>query len=530
MVDVFISYARRQRDRVEPLKARFEDMGLDVFFDLEGIDGGAVFPDVITRALDNSKAVLTCWSPVYFTRPWCLIEAREGMNRDILVPVTIEAFERTAPPADLRQVNYYDLTSWQGEDTHENWNRTLQRLGRLVGRDLVPQQKTGLFGGTQVAAPAPEPPPETEAKIDVLADLRETWTNFPARENPDAVARFLARVAGAAPGSGLEFEVEHHLDELRRAAEAELKAQQECEAAEQAKAEAAARELREWEDRLEPEAARAALAAKAGKPVAERVFPVRLEGVSGWPVPQMVAIPPGRFLMGSPSNEERWSGYDGREEPQHEVTIEYTFALGQHTVTFAEWDAALSAGARLERPGDEGWGRDRRPVINVSWEDAQAYLGWLNGRLGLDGKPDAYRLPSEAEWEYACRAGTTTPFSFGQTITPQQANFDGNYTYGDGPKGTYHEKTMPVGTYPANAFGLYDMHGNVWEWCADRWHETYQGAPADGSVWQGGDPSRRVLRGGSWFYTPQVLRSAYRSGYNPTDRIDFWGFRVARTL
>ncbi|MEL6662654.1 MAG: SUMF1/EgtB/PvdO family nonheme iron enzyme [Pseudomonadota bacterium] len=520
MVDVFISYARRQRDRVEPLKARFEDMGLDVFFDLEGIDGGAVFPDVITRALDNSKAVLTCWSPVYFTRPWCLIEAREGMSRDILVPVTIEAFERTAPPADLRQVNYYDLTSWQGEDTHENWNRTLQRLGRLVGRDLAPQLKTGLFGGTRVAAPAPEPPPETEAKIDVLADLRETWANFPARENPDAVARFLARVAGAAPGSGLEFEVEHHLDELRRAAEAELKAQQEREAAERAKAEAAARELREWEDRLGPEAARAALAAKAGNPVAERVFPVRLEGVSGWPVPQMVAIPPGRFLMGSPSNEERWSGYDGREEPQHEVTIEYTFALGQYAVTFAEWDAA---GARLERPGDQGWGRDRRPVIRVSWEDAQAYLGWLNERLGLDGKPDAYRLPSEAEWEYACRAGTTTPFSFGATITKAQAQFS------EGKVGSAGS-TVPVGSYPTNGFGLYDMHGNVWEWCADAWHETYEGAPADGSVWQGGDPSRRVLRGGSWNDVPQNLRSAGRGRNGPSGRFNNIGFRVARTL
>ncbi len=516
MVDVFISYARLQRDKVEPLKARFEAMGLDVFFDLEGIDGGANFPDVITRALDTSKAVLTCWSPLYFTRPWCLIEAREGMSRDILVPITIEAFDRTAPPADLRHVNYYDLTGWRGEDTHENWNLTLQRLGRLVGRDLAPQLKTGLFGGTKVTQPAPEPPPAVEARSDMLADLRATWEAFPTRENADAVARFLARVQANASGSGLEFEVEHHLDELRRAADAE-----------RAKAEAEARVRREWEARLGPETARAALAAKAGRPVAERMFRLVLPGVANWPVPQLVAIPPGRFLMGAPEGEE---GTRDNERPQHEVSIDYAFALGQNAVTFAEWDTALVAGARLETPSDQGWGRGDRPVINVSWNDAEAYLAWLNDRLGLMGQPDAYRLPSEAEWEYACRAGTVTPFSFGKTITPQQANYDGNSTYGGGPKGVFHETTIPVGSYPANAFGLYDMHGNVWEWCADAWHKSYEGAPADGSVLMGGDASRRVLRGGSWGGNPHLLRSANRSRDLPSIRTRNRGFRVARTL
>lgn len=205
-----------QRGKVEPLKARFEAMGLDVFFDLEGIDGGAVFPDVITRALDTSKAVLACWSPLYFTRPWCLIEAREGMSRQILLPVMIEAFDRTAPPADLRHVNYYDLNGWKGEDAHENWDRTLRRLGRLIGRDLAPQLKTGMLGDKWIAQPAPEPPPAVGARIDVLGDLRATWANFPARDNAVAVGRFLKAVQGSAPGSGLEFEVEHHLNELHQ--------------------------------------------------------------------------------------------------------------------------------------------------------------------------------------------------------------------------------------------------------------------------------------------------------------------------
>ena len=751
MVDVFISYPRAQRDRVEPIREKLTALGLDVFFDLEGIDGGATFPDVIDRALRGSKAVLCAWSPLYFDRPWCLIECRNAKARELLVPVATEGFDPFAPPADLQGVNYYDLTGWKGEDAHENWNRTLQRLGRLVGRDLAPQLKAGLLGGQKLAEPAPEPPPEVEAKMDVLADLRATWANFPGRDKAGAVGRFLEKVRGSAPGSGLEFEVEHHLDELRRAAEAEekarherkaaerakaegeagerkgrpgpeaardyliglakqgrtatyseaaaalgcpmkalwelldltavenqkrgeprlcalivnadglpgrgyfrnfepglpeggseratahakmvrevlahdwarearsgggqappamhaspsatrwalieksldprdyedflevfpnapeafearrhrrqladwaevdqdaseavsaflkdptkgadlfaaldehaqktmrraaeaeLKAKQEQEAAERAKAEAEARAQREWEERIGPEAVRAAWAAKAGKPVAERVYPVRLEGIPNWPNPNMVAIPPGRFLMGAAEGE-----VDATEDefPQHEVRIDYPFALGQHTVTFAEWDAARAAGARLEKPDDEGWGRDKRPVMNVSWEDARGYLAWLNGRLGLEGRPDAYRLPSEAEWEYACRAGTETPFSFGDRINKSQAQFSmGNV----GSAG----QSVPVGSFPANAFGLCDMHGNVWEWCADHWHHDYNGAPLDGSIWDGGDASRRVLRGGAWFSTPRHLRSANRVRSNPTGRTDDKGFRVARTL
>ena len=172
----------------------------------------------------------------------------------------------------------------------------------------------------------------------------------------------------------------------------------------------------------------------------------------------------------------------------------------------------------------------KRPVINVSWEDAQTYLAWLNARLGLLERADAYRLPSEAEWEYACRAGTTTPFSFGETISPDQANYDGNHLYGAGKKGVYREKTMPVGSFPANGFGLHEMHGNVWEWCADAWNENNAGAPDDGSAWLTGAASARVVRGGSWLNYPRYLRSAFRLGRPATSRNDRIGFRVARTL
>ena len=298
---------------------------------------------------------------------------------------------------------------------------------------------------------------------------------------------------------------------------AERRAREAAEAEARRQSEAAARKAEE-ERALKPR--RAAEAAKAGRPVAERAFPIELPGVSGWPSPRMIAIPPGKFLMGAPATEE---GSGDAERPQHEVRIDHAFALGQHTVTFAEWDAALGAGAKLEKPGDQGWGRERRPVIDVNWEEAQAYLAWLNDRAGLTGRPDAYRLPSEAEWEYACRAGTTTRYSFGDAITKAQAQFS------EGGYGSA-KQTVPVGSFPANGFGLHDMHGNVWEWCQDCWNGNYSGAPSDGSAWTTGNCSLRVLRGGSWLNDPLRLRSAKRGWITSTVRNYGIGFRLARVL
>jgi len=235
--------------------------------------------------------------------------------------------------------------------------------------------------------------------------------------------------------------------------------------------------------------------------------------------PQMVVVPPGSFMMGSESG-------DSDEKPVHKVSIAYSFAVGVHEVTFAQWDACVSdGGCNGYSPDDRGWGRGNRPVINVSWEDAQSYLKWLSGKTGK-----SYRLLSESEWEYVARAGTTTPFHYGSTISTEQANYDGNYTYGSGAKGAYRKKTVPVGSFPPNAFGLHDVHGNVWEWTHDCWNDNYQGAPNDGSAWESGDCSRRVLRGGSWSNDPWILRSALRLRYTVGYRNIDYGFRVARTL
>ena len=232
--------------------------------------------------------------------------------------------------------------------------------------------------------------------------------------------------------------------------------------------------------------------------------------------PEMVVIPAGSFRMGCVSGRDCYS----REQPVHPVTISRPFALSRHEMTFDEYDRFAAATGR-SRPDDEGWGRGRRPAVNVSWNDAQAYVSWLSAETGV-----RYRLPSEAEWEYAARAGTTTAYSWGNEIGSNRASC---YLCGSQWDG---EMTATVGSFGANAWGLHDMHGNVWEWVEDCWHETYVGAPADGSAWTaGGNCGLRVLRGGSWLGDPRDLRAASRYGDDAGGRnYDIFGFRVARTL
>jgi formylglycine-generating enzyme required for sulfatase activity len=423
LVDVFISYPRAERGKVEPIRERLAALGLKVFFDIEGIDGGDTFPDVIDRALKSAKAVLGVWSPRAFQSKWCMIECRVGATRGVLVPVAMERFSELDMKSDFMTTNYFDLTDFCGDEHHEGWQRTLRSLSRYTGRALV--------GTTPVTL------------------QRQT----------------------SEPSCAL----------LR--------------------------------------------------------------------APEMVRIPPGRFLMGSPETEERWMSYDGREEPQHEVLINYAFELGKYEVTVDEFSAFVADakhdtgnsaqiwdGKTYNTLPGKGW-RDpgfsqtgKHPVCCVNWNDAQAYVAWLNIKHGLSGGSDGYRLPSEAEWEYACRAGTTTPFSVGPNLATTQANYIGDYMCGASKNGEVRGKTTPVGSFPPNPFGLHDMHGNIWEWCEDAWNPNYDGAPADGSAWLWGYLELRVLRGGSWDDGSQVLRSAARSWYPSTSRISYIGFRLARTV
>ncbi len=224
--------------------------------------------------------------------------------------------------------------------------------------------------------------------------------------------------------------------------------------------------------------------------------------------PEMVLIPAGTFQMGSDDN----SIYSD-EKPVHTVSLQ-SFAMGKYEVTFEEYDKFCDATKR-DKPAAEGWGRGKRPVINVSWDDAKAYVKWLSEETGKD-----YRLPTEAQWEYACRAGSVGKYSFGDDVSQL-----GNYGWYDGNSG---KQTHPVGEKQPNKFGLNDMHGNVREWLEDVYHDSYSGAPSDGSAWVNGDSNRHFLRGGSWGDSDGDLRCAGRDRYVTPFGRQFRGFRISR--
>ncbi len=280
--------------------------------------------------------------------------------------------------------------------------------------------------------------------------------------------------------------------------------------------------------------------------------------------PEMVVIPAGRFTMGStpddiaalsqaypngttgvyPDDTDWWE----TEGPQRTVTIDKPFAIGRHAVTRDQFSAFVRDTAYEVQPGAYVWmgdafvrdpnatwkapgfdQTDEHPVVCVSWNDARAFAAWLSSKTGK-----TYRLPTEAEREYVTRAGTATPFWWGASISTSDANYDGNHTFGGGALGAYRKATVPVETFAANPWGLYQVHGNVWEWCEDIWNDDYRGAPTDGSARNTArnesDAGRRVIRGGSWVLSPQLLRSANRL-FNPAvERSHDLGFRLVRTL
>ena len=246
--------------------------------------------------------------------------------------------------------------------------------------------------------------------------------------------------------------------------------------------------------------------------------------------PEMVVLPAGNFMMGSPEGEESRVRVEG---PLHQVTIPKPFAIGRYEITFEQWEACVAAGGCQHRPGDEGWGRGRRPAIYVSWRDAKAYVAWLGRKTG-----QGYRLASEAEWEYAARAGTTTARYWGNAADAGcgHANLADLTAREVHPQWTVancrdgHAFTAPVGSYGANGFGLHDMLGNVMEWVEDCWHAGYDNAPRDGSAWTAAGCANRVLRGGAWDDRPRDGRSASRYRNDSNERTYHYGIRVVRDL
>jgi formylglycine-generating enzyme required for sulfatase activity len=529
----FISYAHlddhayggritRLRERLEGMSGSAIGRKFRIFQDRNDIGWGQHFPSRLEEGLNEALFLIPILTPAYFNSDACRaeletfleLESHSGRNDRILPLYFLDApvfdHRHTELAAKLRERQYRDWRQLVVDPLSSvKAGRALHSLAKEIAVAIHRMQPHPL---TPAPAPAVVPPPP------VVLGLEPRTQGF-GSPGPAQVAEVSRSKLGPRvkpeddnKNSRGESAEERRVDGpmiLARGAD-EIRSRPNLDAKRRAEEQRrGAQEYRQhrWNRQTEGDL-------RAGTPFKDLDEP--------W-CPEMVVIPAGSFLMGSPEDEE---GRDSDEGPQHEVTFSRPFALGRYPVTFAEYDSFCDRTGRA-KPDDHGaWGRGRRPVINVSWDDAEAYCKWLSE---MTRQP--YGLPTEAEWEYACRASTTTPFWTGATINTDQANYDGNSTYGSGEKGQYREQTTPVDTFPANLWGLHDMHGNVWEWCEDLWHDSYERAPSDGSAWLAGRWSdERVARGGSWNYPSEVLRSAFRGRCSTGNRNVNLGFRVARKL
>jgi formylglycine-generating enzyme required for sulfatase activity len=585
MADVFISYKSERRAAAEHLAEILADYGYSVWWDY-GLISGADFGPQIERELRAAKAVIVLWCALAKDSKWVRSEATLASRLNTFLPARIDNVELSL---DFLLDQTVDLSLWDGAPQGAALAPLLSELGRRVRPAVAnleglarTERAWRRFGAPPLAKFALIDPVETRVRersfaghveagaaaaattpsalawaqiadsLDV-ADYDDFARHFPGSAEVMTASRHKrqldawAQVARGDPqaiGAFLQTGVFAALERVAREAMARA-------AEVQQQAFERAREERRARDAAEAEARRKAEEARAARLRPGSVWRDKVQGLPEALFPELVTIPAGKFVMGSPPGEK--DRLD-REGPQREVTIQAPFALGKYAVTVDEFAAFVAAtkhdtgksayiwiGAEWKDTPGKGW-RDpgftqtgRHPVCCVSWEDAQAYVAWLNACLesgsapppAAQARPEAarsnpYRLPSEAEWEYACRAGETKRWSFGDDESQL-----GAHAWFHGNSGS---KTHPVGEKLANRFGLHDMHGNVWEWCADCWNANYSGLATDGSAITTGDCSNRVYRGGSWDYYPQWLRSASRNRYTPTLRDGDIGFRVARTL
>jgi formylglycine-generating enzyme required for sulfatase activity len=578
MADVFISYKRERRAAARHLAKILEAYGYTVWFDL-ALVRGQDYEQQIAAQLKAAKAVIVLWCTKSVASEGVRSESSRAKAAGKLVPLVIEPCEL---PLFSTNEQHIDLTAATGAPSNlYELHAVLDDVERLVGRAPTPDlralreyEATWRALGALAFAKLPlEVVPVPEAVIGGAGDGVSTgggagsthdygfwerqWNEHRAGENLIA----LQAIAEEAPP---------YFARLAKARIAEIAAARAAQAerdrvareiAAQAAREAEAARRRAEEERVAREAAARADAARfaaegrvwVAAPVVQGAPAGSLAGQSGgwfkpgaggseWfrdhPTgPELVVVPAGSFLMGSKDGEG-----DADERPQHTVTIAQPFAVGRYAVTVGEFAAFVDATKRAmpdEIRTYEGgeWdsrkGRsfrtpgfaqtDRHPVVGVDWDDATAYCTWLSQVTG-----QTYRLLSEAEWEYACRAVKTPSAPHPKYHFGDDEKQLGAYAWYSANSGG---KTHPVGEKLPNTWGLHDMHGNVWEWCADPWHDSYAGAPSDGSAWTtGGDTSRRMLRGGSWLYDPWDLRAADRSRIPAGNRFNIIGFRVARLV
>jgi len=442
-------------------------------------------------------------------------------NRErYLNTVKVYLLDRVDLSAEKTKGDLKDLQrEWKLEDS--DISALQPEIDRLTEEQRAKEEEEGKAREEEAKRKA-----DAEAEAARLAELQRAKEEDDRKAREEEAKRKADAEAEAVRLAELQRAKE---EEERKAREEEVKRRAEVErlAEEQRAKEEAERRVREEEARRRPtliqiSADRGALV-RVGNEWQQKTERITVSGyeqelAEGLAI-TMLQIPAGSFQMGSPASEAERNGNEG---PQHRVQLQ-SFFLGQTPVTQAQWKEVASwSQVNLKlNPDPAIFKGANRPVEQVSWEEATEFCRRLSKRTKL-----VYTLPSEAQWEYACRAGTTTPFAFGDTLTPDLANYDGNYTYGSGLKGQYRQKATDVGSFAGNAWGLQDMHGNVWEWCLDPWHDSYTGAPADGSAWTAGGGTSRLLRGGSWVKSPANCRSAYRSCNHPDARNVIIGFRV----
>lgn len=511
MTDIFISYSRNDREQVRLIAEALEREGLNVWWDPE-IPPGESFSQVIDRQLKEAKCIIAVWSNSSVNSNWVQEEADDGMMRNTLVPVMIDDIEL---PRGFKRLQTADLRGWRGDIKDPNWQLILTQVRKLVSahdadeaaeRQAATRERRAAASAPSAKAPQPK---KGGAPIGLIA------LGLVMLAGGAAAYYFLMRQgAGSdAPETVVAEEIEEPA--VSEPAEENFVAEEEpTETEDKSFAEAAEELPAEIEE----------TPSRAPEPVGTAAMPTIADGAvfrDCDACPQMRAFSAGgSFAMGAPGDE---FSRDDAETPQVSVTLARPFAIGVYEVTYDEWNACLADdGCRNYEPPDMGWGQGQRPVVNISYEDAKSFVSWLSRKTG-----ERYRLPSEAEWEYAARAGSAEPFTFGDLITTAQANYNGQYPYKNASQGSFRSKTTAVGAFAPNAFGLYDVHGNVWEWTEDCWRPSHRGAPQDGSP-VGGACSSRALKGGAWNAGAWRLRSGHRKAAGDDVRDFDTGFRVAR--
>jgi formylglycine-generating enzyme required for sulfatase activity len=547
----------------------------NIFIDIDRLRAGLKFKTVLEDKLGQCKVMLAIIGPNWVDardggsrridnpEDWVRVEIERALARNIpVIPVLVAGAtlpSKTDLPPTLQPLIEHQCATV----TTTGFRHEMAGLARDVA-DLTVRRPWGrmaaaasalILGGYLVAHPIGEPvwwpfsqpnvveAPSTPSALPAGKTIDEAEAKRKADEakrRADEQAKIdeeAARVALAeknreqaaqidADRRQAEAEAKRRADEAakveenRKAEEDRKRAEAEAKQRAEAKIEADRRQAEADAKRRADEAASQLDPALSVKPGSGQSFRDRLaDGQPCSMCPEMVVVPAGKFAMGF-SDSEKYSSY--AEGPQHEVVFAKPFAVGKFEVTFDEWDTCVAQGGCAWKSEGQSWARGRHPVMNVSWDDVKQYAAWI---AKLTGRP--YRLLSEAEWEYAARAGTATTYSWGDDIGIGNANCDGCGSQWD------NKQTAPVGSFKPNDFGLYDMHGNVLEWVEDPWHYNYSGAPKDGSAWlQPGyrDNSLHVARGGSWSGKPQNLRAANRSWFSTVNRFTSVGFRLARTI